>query len=109
MRRNPSTVVVLVGPAPGEVLAAIGRSMNVTLIRPEDPGDKDSDGIEAAAGALRRAGRATSPYGLVLAAPLAAGGARRRGGLGVVPQGGPGGVRETAAQVLAPQPGPPVL
>jgi hypothetical protein len=31
MRRNASTVVVLAGPAPGEVLAALGRSMNVTL------------------------------------------------------------------------------
>jgi hypothetical protein len=28
MRRNASTVVVLAGPAPGEVLAAVGRSIN---------------------------------------------------------------------------------
>ena len=34
MRRNASTVVVLPGQAPAEVLAAVGRSMNVTLIRP---------------------------------------------------------------------------
>jgi len=39
MRRNPSTVVVLAGSAPGEVLAAVEQSMNVTLIRPEDPAE----------------------------------------------------------------------
>src|SRR2546422_11105183 len=53
MRRNSSsTVVVLAGSAPGEVFAALGRSMNVTLIRPEDPAGKD--GIEAAAAGLER-------------------------------------------------------
>ncbi len=69
MRRNSCTVVVLASPAPGEVLAAIARSMNVTLIRPEDP---DGDAIQLAAVALQRAGRATSPYALVAADPLAA-------------------------------------
>jgi hypothetical protein len=68
MRRNASTVVVLAGPAPGEVLAALGRSMNVALIRPEE----GADGLTAAAEALQRAGRATSPYALVHADPLAA-------------------------------------
>jgi hypothetical protein len=72
MRRNASTVVVLPGPVPAEVLAAASRSMNVALIRPEDPPGDDGDGIEAAAGALRRAGRSTSPYALVPADPLAA-------------------------------------
>ncbi len=61
MRRNSCTVVVLAGSAPGEVLAAVGRSMNVALIRPEEPADSGGDGIEAAAGALQRAGRATYP------------------------------------------------
>ncbi len=56
MRRNPSTVVVLAGPAPAEVLAAVGRSMNVTLIRPEEPVDSGGDG---------------APYALVPADPLA--------------------------------------
>src|ERR1700759_5353075 len=70
MRRNASTVVVLAGPAPGEVLAALGRSMNVTLYRPERhrperPADQEGDGLAAAAEALQRAGRASSPYALV--------------------------------------------
>jgi hypothetical protein len=77
MRRNSCTVVVLAGPAPGEVLAAVGRSMNVTLYRPEQyrperPADQEGDGLAAAAEALQRAGRASSPYALVPADPLAA-------------------------------------
>ena len=72
MRRNSSTVVVLPGPAPAEVLAALNRSMNVALIRPKDPADDDADGLEAAAGALQQAGRSTSAYALVPADPLAA-------------------------------------
>src|SRR5689334_25085088 len=77
MRRNASTVVVLAGPAPSEVLAALGRSMNVTLYRPERhgperPAAQEGDGLAAAAEALQRAGRATSPYALVPADPLAA-------------------------------------
>src|SRR5689334_22035283 len=77
MRRNASTVVVLAGPVPGEVLAAVGRSMNVTLYRPEQyrperPAGEEGDGLAAAAEALQRAGRASSPYALVPADPLAA-------------------------------------
>ena len=53
MRRNASTVVVLPGPAPAEVLSAVGRSMNVALIQPRDPVDDDGDGLAAAAGAYR--------------------------------------------------------
>src|SRR5947207_13728651 len=60
MRRNSCTVVVLAGPVPGEVLAAVGRSMNVTLYRPERPAGQDGDGLaaaaEAAAGVLRALG-----------------------------------------------------
>jgi len=65
MRRNPSTVVVLAGQASEGLLAAVGRSMNVSLVRPED-----SDGLEAAADALRRAAGFSSPYVLVAADPL---------------------------------------
>jgi hypothetical protein len=74
MRRNPSTVVVLAGQAPDAMLAAVGRSMNVSLVRPEEsgPGDGAADELEAAAGALRRAAGISSPYVLVAADPLAA-------------------------------------
>jgi hypothetical protein len=68
VRRNPATVVVLTGHASNGLLAAIGRSMNVVLVRPED----SADGIDAAAGALRRAAGISSPYVLVAADPLAA-------------------------------------
>jgi hypothetical protein len=60
--------VVLAGRASGELLGAVGRSMNVSLVRPEE----SADGIEAAAGALRRAAGISSPYVLVAADPLAA-------------------------------------
>lgn len=68
MRRNPSTVVVMAGQStgPAELLATIGRSMNVSVVRPDEPG-----GIEAAAGALRRAAGISSPYVIVAADPLA--------------------------------------
>jgi hypothetical protein len=75
MRRNASTVVVLPGPAPAEVLAAVDRSMNVALIRPQrpqEPVQDDGVALAAAAGALRQASRSTSPYALVPADPLAA-------------------------------------
>jgi hypothetical protein len=60
-------VVALAGHAPEELLAAVGRSMNVVLVRP----DNSAEGIEAAAGALRRAAGISSPYVLVAADPLA--------------------------------------
>ena len=66
MRRSPSTVVILSGEASGQLLAGIGRSMNVTLI------ESDTEGIEGAASALRRAGGVTAPYVLVRGDPLAA-------------------------------------
>jgi hypothetical protein len=66
VRRNPSTVVVLAGEVPSATLAAIGRSMNVTLVNTE------GDGLDSAADALRRAAGITSPYVLVNADPLAA-------------------------------------
>ena len=68
MRRNPSTVVVLAGQAPEGLLAAVGRSMNVSLVRPDDAASE----LEAAADALRRAAGISSPYVLVAADPLAA-------------------------------------
>jgi hypothetical protein len=62
--------VVLAG-QPGEgLLAAISRFMNVSLVRPD--ADDGKGGIEAAAGALRRAAGISSPYVVVAADPLAA-------------------------------------
>ncbi len=100
MRRNASTVVILVGSVPGEVLAAVGRSMNVALIRPEDPGADDGAGMAAAAEALRRAGRATSPYALVPADPLAAVAASWRAMWDIWRQPGPIGFEQEAARAV---------
>jgi hypothetical protein len=100
MRRNASTVVVLPGPAPAEVLAAVGRSMNVALIRPPEPGDDDRDGLEAAAGALQQAGRSTSAYALVPADPLAALAASWRAMWDVSRPEGPAGFEAEALKVL---------
>jgi hypothetical protein len=101
MRRNASTVVVLAGSAPGEVLAAVGQSMNVTLIRPEDPAAGDSDATMVAAAALQRAGRTTSPYALVLADPLAAVAAGWQAMWDVSRQEGPAEFELEAAKALA--------
>ena len=101
MRRNASTVVVMAGSAPGEVLAAVGQSMNVTLIRPEDPADGDSDAIAVAAAALQRAGRTTSPYALVLADPLVAVAAGWQAMWDVSRQDGPAEFELEAAKALS--------
>jgi hypothetical protein len=101
MRRNASTVVVLPNPVPAEVLAALGRSMNVTLIRPDDTPDDNGDGMEAAAGALRRAGRSASPYALVTADPLAAVAAGWQAMWDVSRPQDPASFEQEAAQTLA--------
>src|SRR5579863_10459336 len=78
VRHNPSTVVVLAGRPGEQVLAALGRSLNVVLVRPE-PAASGAGGAgdvageaEAAAGALRRAAGISAAYVLVAADPLAA-------------------------------------
>ena len=101
MRRNASTIVVLAGPAPDEVLAALGRSMNVALIRPEEGSEEGRGGLTTATEALQRAGRATSPYALVPADPLAAVAANWREMWDVSRQEGPAGFEREAAKVLA--------
>jgi hypothetical protein len=68
VRRNPATVVVLAGHPSDGLLDAVGRSMNVVLVRTED----SAEGLDAAAGVLRRAAGISSPYVLVAADPLAA-------------------------------------
>ena len=81
VRRNPSTVVVLAGRTTEPVLAAVGRSLNVVLVRPEEQpsgagpgaaghGTTGTAGLEAAAGALRRAAGIAAPYVLVTGDPL---------------------------------------
>jgi hypothetical protein len=100
MRRNASTVVVLPGPAPAEVLSAVGRSMNVALIQPNDPVDDDGDGLAAAAGALQQAGRSTSAYALVPADPLAAVAASWRAMWDVSRPEGPAGFEAEALKAL---------
>jgi hypothetical protein len=104
MRRNSSTVVVLAGQVPGEVLAAATRSLNVTLYQPQAPaGSEDGDGdrLAAAAAALQRAGRSTSPYALVPADPLAAVAARWEELWDLSKQPGPAAFELAAAQSLA--------
>ena len=108
MRRNSSTVVVLAGQVPAEVLAAASRSLNVTLYQPEAPpgpqgsGDHDGDGLAAAAAAaLQRAGRSTSPYALVPADPLAAVAARWEELWDLSKQPGPAAFELEATQALA--------
>ncbi|TVZ05724.1 hypothetical protein EAS64_14630 [Trebonia kvetii] len=84
MRHNPSTVVVLAGQPREDVLSAVGRSLNVVLVRPELPaggagragggtaeGETADGRIEVAAVALRRAAAVSAPYVLVAADPLA--------------------------------------
>ncbi len=72
VRHNPSTVVVLAGHTSEQVLAGVSRSLNVVLVRPEQPspGADPAAGIEAAAAALRRAAGIAAPYVLVAADPL---------------------------------------
>jgi hypothetical protein len=76
VRRNPSTVVVLAGQPSEQVLAAVGRSLNVVLVRPESPpggpkgGGDGGAGLAAAAETLRRAAGISASYVVVTADPL---------------------------------------
>ena len=111
MRHNSCTVIVLASPVPPEVLASVGRSMNVTLVRPAGPSGADgADGAEGAEGAgglasaadaLRRAASATSPYALVTADPLAAVADGWRGMWDLAHPQGPARFEQEAAAALA--------
>jgi hypothetical protein len=68
VRRESSTVVVLVGAVTEPLLAGLARSSNVSLVRPPDD---QQDSLTAAALALGQAARRRSPYVLVPADPLA--------------------------------------
>jgi hypothetical protein len=65
-------VVVLAGTLSEQVLAAVGRSLNVVLVRPQESAERGAGDLEAAAGTLRRAGRISASYVLVAADPLSA-------------------------------------
>ena len=94
--------MVLAGSVPDKVLAAVGRSLNVALIRPHEPGRaKTADGLTAAAEALRRAGRIASPYALVAADPLAALAASWQAMWDVSQPGGAADFEREAVTVLA--------
>ncbi len=101
VRRNPATVVILAGPVADEVLAQVGRSMNVTLARPAEPADSDGDTMALAAAALRQAARAMSPYALVAADPLAALAAGWRSMWDVSRPQGPAGFEQEAVKLLS--------
>jgi hypothetical protein len=60
-------VVVLAGRISEPVLAAVGQSLNVVLVRPAELG---AGGTETAAATLRRAAGISAPYVLVAADPL---------------------------------------
>jgi hypothetical protein len=68
VRRESSTVVCLAGELPGPLLTELGRSANVSVIRPPD----DAAGaLDAAVRSLAEAARRMSPFVLVAADPLA--------------------------------------
>jgi hypothetical protein len=80
VRRESSTVVVLVGEADGELMAGLARSGNVSLVRAPAAGAGQPGGGEPAAAhpgweagalALRAATGRHSPYVIVTADPLA--------------------------------------
>jgi hypothetical protein len=68
MRRDASTVVVLAGETGEDLLTALGRAPNVSLVRSPD---HNGDPLLAAAAALREASRRASSYALVPEDPLA--------------------------------------
>jgi len=111
MRRESSTVVVLVGEVTEGLLAELGRSANVSVARAPAPGAGQPEaeqpaaarqGWEAGAQALREAARRQSAYVLVPEDPLAEMAAAWRAMWDVA--GGPGGAarfEQCAVQVLA--------
>ena len=108
MRRESSTVVVLVGEVGGGLLGGLGRSPNVSVARAPtagggQPGEPAARaGWEAGALAMREAARRRSTYVIVPDDPLAEVAAAWRGMWDVA--GGPGaaaGFEERSAEALA--------
>jgi hypothetical protein len=69
VRRESSTVVVLVGEVTGALLAELRQVPNIAVLRPPDAA---GDGLAAGVEALREASRRASPFVVVPADPLAA-------------------------------------
>jgi hypothetical protein len=109
MRRESSTVVVLVGAVGEGLLAELGRSPNVSIARApgtgagqpgaEEPGGA-RPGWEAGALALREAARRMSAYVVVPDDPLADVAAAWRAMWDVADTGGAAGFEERAAEAL---------
>jgi hypothetical protein len=99
MRRESSTVVVVVGEVQEVLLDEVARFPNVCVARPPQG---EADSFEAAAGALRRASGGIAPYILVPADPLAAVAAEWRA-MWDLSQGprGAAGFEERAAEAIA--------
>jgi hypothetical protein len=68
MRRDSSTVLVLTGEVRPGLLAEVGRSPNVSVVR---PAASEEGGLDAAVSTLREASRRASTYVLAVADPLA--------------------------------------
>jgi hypothetical protein len=99
MRRESSTVVVLVGEVPEPLLTDVARSPNIALVRPPE---EEKDSLSAAAAALGQASHRASPYVLVQADPLADVAAQWRAmwDLSAGPRG-PAAFEERAAEALS--------
>jgi hypothetical protein len=99
MRRESSTVVVVVGEVQDVLLDEVARFPNITVARPPQG---EADSFEAATRALRHASRGIAPYVLVPADPLAAVAAEWRAmwDLSHGPRGA-AGFEEQAAEALA--------
>lgn len=80
MRRESATIVVLAGPVSAELLAALARSPNISVLRggadppaqnSADPGPEPRPGWEAGALAMREAARRRSTFVVAADDPLA--------------------------------------
>ena len=101
MRRESSTVVVVVGEVREALLAALAQSANIALVRPPAP-EEEPDRLAAAARSLAEAGRRAAPFVLVPADPLAGVAAQWRA-MWDLSAGtpGPAGFEAAAAEALA--------
>jgi hypothetical protein len=101
VRRESSTVVVVVGEVREPLLTALAESSNVALVRPPAP-DEEPDRVAAATRALAEAGHRAAPFVLVTADPLAAVAAQWRA-MWDLSAGtpGPAGFEAAAAEALA--------